>query len=98
MANGNLHDDRAATLGDINGIYTVLNPMREMLATINQNLKDRPRPCPDFIGLKEKVDLHLNNHSEVTKTFRDKAIGVVMDLGKMAAVGLFAYWVARGNM
>lgn len=73
----------------IDGISETVTAVKVSIATINTKLEAmHNEPCG-------KLNEHLDEHKKVNNSWRDKIIGAVVDVAKLAAIGLVMYFIAR---
>lgn len=100
MPNGTNADTRPATLGDINRIYLVLNPLQETLARMNQKLDDMilpAQPCRDHTNLEQVVKAHIQKHDDAVSDWRKAAINGIVRILAMLIIAGVAYYTGTNK-
>ena len=71
----------------------VLGELSISVATIATKIEERPRPCHEHQELRRDHDAHIEEHKATQRTWQQSVIRAVVDVVKVAVVGLVCFWI-----
>tara|TARA_Y100000310_G_scaffold277514_1_gene295321 strand:+ start:448 stop:732 length:285 start_codon:yes stop_codon:yes gene_type:complete len=71
----------------------VLGALTVTVAKIATTMEERPRPCLEYTQLRRDHDRHVEAHTAVKRTWQQSVIKAVVDVVKVAVVGLVCFWI-----